>query len=66
MESLIYAVVRNLGSGATIEQIHDAARQKGWSEEDVFLAIKAGEYLYNAIVKQQQELQQEKLQGNSQ
>jgi hypothetical protein len=56
MESLIQAVVRALGAGASVEQIHDAALSKGWSEEDTFLGIKAGENLYNAILKQEQEL----------
>jgi hypothetical protein len=49
MESLIQAVVRALGVGASIESIHDAIIAKGWSEDDAFLAIKAGELLYKTI-----------------
>jgi hypothetical protein len=56
MDELIMAVYRALGSGATVEQIHDACLEKKWSEEDIFLAIKAGENLYNATVKQIDEL----------
>ena len=49
MEELIQAVVRALGVGVSIEDIHDAILDKGWSEEDAFLAIKAGELLYKTI-----------------
>lgn len=49
MEELIQAVVRALGIGATIEDIHDAIISKGWNEGDAFLAIKAGEILYETI-----------------
>lgn len=50
------AVYRALSSGATVEQIHDACVEKKWSEDDIFLAIKAGENLYNATVIQVDEL----------
>ena len=49
MDELIQAVVRALGVGASIEDIHDAIIAKGWSEEDAFLAFKAGELLYKTI-----------------
>jgi hypothetical protein len=49
MEELIQAVVRALGVGASIAEIHDAIIAKGWSEDDTFLAIKAGEILYKTI-----------------
>jgi len=49
MEELIQAVVRALGVGASIEDIHDAIISKGWTEDDAFLAIKAGEILYKTI-----------------
>jgi hypothetical protein len=49
MEELIQAVVRALGVGASIEDIHDAIIAKGWTEDDAFLAIKAGEILYKTI-----------------
>ena len=49
MEELIQAVVRALGVGASIEDIHDAIIAKGWNEDDAFLAIKAGELLYSTI-----------------
>ena len=56
MEELIQSVARALSIGATVEQIHDAALKKGWSEERIFLAIKAGENLYQASLKQKEEL----------
>lgn len=49
MDELIQAVVRALGVGASTEDIHDAIIGKGWSEDDAFLAIKAGELLYKTI-----------------
>lgn len=49
MDELIQAVVRALGVGASIEDIHDAIISKGWTEDDAFLAIKAGELLYKTI-----------------
>ncbi len=49
MDELIQAVVRALGVGASLEDIHDAIISKGWTEDDTFLAIKAGELLYTAI-----------------
>ena len=55
MDELIQRVFRALNIGASIEDIHDAIIQKGWSEEDAFLAIKAGELLYNAISKVEEE-----------
>jgi len=56
MDELIMAVYRAIGSGASLEQIHDACLEKSWTEEDIFLAIKAGENLYNATLKQIDEL----------
>ena len=57
MDELIMAVYKALGvEGNTIAMIHAACIEKGWSEEDTFLAIKAGENLYNASVKQAEEL----------
>lgn len=57
MEELIQSVVKALGIGASIEDIHDAIIERGWSEEDAFLAIKGGELLYNDIVKLEEEKQ---------
>lgn len=57
MESLIYAIVRALATdGVTIQDIHDACMGKKWSEEDIFLAIKAAQNLYAAIKQQEKEL----------
>lgn len=57
MDELILAVKRALGiKGMTVEKLHDAIIAKGWSEDDAFLAIKAGQNLYDAIVKQEEEL----------
>lgn len=56
MEDLIQAVVKALGVGASIEQIVEACQEKGWMDEDIFLALKAGENLYLAIKLQEEEL----------
>lgn len=57
MDELIWAVYKALGvEGNTIASIHDACIAKGWSEEDTFLGIKAGQNLYEASVKQAEEL----------
>ena|ERR1700735_4958847 len=56
MDWLIEIVFRNLSVGATIEQIHEAMLKRGYSEEDLFLALKAGQNLYDAIETQEQEL----------
>jgi hypothetical protein len=61
MESLIQAIVRALGTeGITMGQIHNACVAKGWKSDDIFLAIKAAENLYNAIQQQEQELRNKK------
>lgn len=54
MDNLILSVVTALGIGADIEQIHDAIIAKGWSEDEAFLAIKAGEILYQGRVEREQ------------
>jgi hypothetical protein len=57
MDELIMAVYKAFGvEGNTVAMIHDACIAKGWSEEDTFLGIKAGENLYIASVKQAEEL----------
>lgn len=59
MESLIYAIVKALGTdGVTIQDIHDKCIEKKWSEEDTFLAIKAAQNLYAAIQQQEKELEE--------
>jgi hypothetical protein len=56
MDELIHAVFRALQKGSTIEAIHQAILKTGWDEEEAFLAIKAGENLYQAVVQQEKEL----------
>ena len=56
MDELIMGVFRLLTAGATIEDIHEACLTKGWDEATIFLAIKAGQNLYDALAKQKQEL----------
>lgn len=57
MENLIYAIVKALGTrGVTFENIHDACVTRDWKEDDIFLAFKAAENLYNSIRKQEEEL----------
>jgi len=50
VESYINSVVRALGVGASIEDIHDALIDKGCQEPDAFLIFKAGQHLYNSMV----------------
>lgn len=56
MDELIMAVFRLLSAGASIDDIHQACLTKGWAEDTIFLAIKAGQNLYDALVKQEKEL----------
>jgi hypothetical protein len=57
MDELINAVSGMFGiEGVTLDDIHSAIIAKGWSKEDAFLAIKAGENLYNAKLLQEKEL----------
>lgn len=51
MDELILSVFRALNIGASIEDIREAILEKGWTEEDAFLAIKAGEILYRGIAE---------------
>lgn len=55
-EEIIQAVFKALSAGADIDQLHEAMVEKGYSEEEIFLAIKAGENLYDALLKQHEEL----------
>ena len=50
------AIYRALTNGSTVDKIHAACIEKGWSEDDIFLGIKAGENLYHASLKQIEEL----------
>ncbi len=49
MDKLISAVAKALESGMSLEKIHAIILIKGWSEDDAFLAIKAGELLFQSI-----------------
>lgn len=55
MEELIQAIVKALGTPASLDDIHDAIIKRGWSEADAFLAMKAAEILYADIVKLEEE-----------
>jgi len=50
MEELIQSIVTAMGIGASQEEIHDAIIERGWSEGDAFLVMKAAEILYNDAV----------------
>lgn len=56
MDELIKAIAKALKNKSSLSKIHAAIVTKGWSEEDAFLALKAGENLYNANEKQEAEL----------
>ena len=49
MDSLIRVVADALSKGWSVEKLHDAILAKGWSEDDAFLAIKAGQLLLKSI-----------------
>ena len=49
MDELIQAIANALKKGWNVDKIHSTCLVKGWSEDDIFLAIKAGELLFNAI-----------------
>lgn len=49
MDKLIQVVADALDKGWTVESLHDAILTKGWSEDDAFLAIKAGQLLLKSI-----------------
>jgi hypothetical protein len=55
VEDLIQSVARALGVGASIDDIRQSILQRGWSEEDAFLAIKAGEILYQDLLNFEEE-----------
>jgi hypothetical protein len=55
METLIKSIVKALGVGADLDQIVEAARDKGYNEETIFLAVKAGQNLYDALQLQEEE-----------
>ena len=56
IEDYINSVVKALGIGASIDDIHKALIEKGCQEYDVFLVIKAGELLYNSLKNKEQEI----------
>jgi hypothetical protein len=56
MDELIKAVFEALENGSSIDAIHKAIIAKGWSGEDAFLAIKAGQNLYDGLEEQKKEL----------
>jgi hypothetical protein len=49
LDELIQAVAKAYKNNHTIVEIRQAILNKGWSEEDTFLAMKAGEILYQTI-----------------
>ena len=44
-ETVIITVATAISMGVDLEQIHDALVDKGWSEDDIFLFVKAAELL---------------------
>lgn len=49
-------VYRALNVGATMDQIHDDCIINGFDEDEIFLAIKAGQNLHDAALIQIEEL----------
>jgi len=56
MDELIAVVARALEQGSTIEEIHKAIIEQGWTEDAAFLGIQAGTNLHEANLKQIAEL----------
>lgn len=56
MDELIQAVAKALKNKHSIKGIHKAILDRGWSEDDAFLAIKAGENLHQAMVRVEEEI----------
>ena len=50
MDSIIQWVATAMSMNVAIDRIHDIPFLKGMDEDTIYLAIKAGEILYNARV----------------
>lgn len=57
MDELISAVAKILAKGISVDKVHRIILSKGWSEEDAFLAIKAGQNLHDSLAALEKELQ---------
>ena len=60
MDELILSVYSNLQKGVSVAEIYQAAQTKGRHSDDLFLAIKAGENLFNAKMEQERALFRER------
>lgn len=59
-EEAIQAVAQAIADGKTLEQIHDAALEKGWDEETFFLVYQAAKLLHQTVVAKEQEMKNRK------
>jgi hypothetical protein len=60
MDALISYVYRALQKGTTIDAINEALLAKGWASDDIFLGIRAGQNLHNAMIEQDRKLFRER------
>lgn len=51
LDKLILITADALTIGLNKFEIHDAFLKKGWSEEEIYLAIKAGEIIFTDRIK---------------
>lgn len=49
-EQVIITIANAMTVGADLDQIHDSLIDKGWSEDDIFLFIKAAQILVKDMV----------------
>lgn len=55
-EGAIQAIAKAIADGNTLEQIHEAAKEKGWDEETFFLVYQAAKLLHQTVVAKEQEM----------
>ena len=54
-DEAISSIARAYLQGRTTEEIAAACRENDWNEEDIFLAVKAGEILSQTIAQKDEE-----------
>lgn len=51
IEQVIQSTINAIMVGASLSQIHDALIERGWSEDDIFLFIKAAQIIAQDRIK---------------
>lgn len=55
-DDIIKNIARGFEVGAALEDIHDSLVEEGYTEDQIFLLIKAGEQLHKALKEKEAEL----------